>query len=96
MSRKRECACGHDINSHYRDPQTGERCACTGLRCDCRRYYEGKELKTPLLPPNNFDESLTHSGGGKPHLNCQCHKCWEWEYEQAKRMNDWWNPKDGS
>jgi hypothetical protein len=89
MSLKRECACGHDLDTHYKDPVDGKRYACTGLHCDCARYDEGRETKTTLLPPNNFDESLTAAGGGRPHISCGCSRCVEWQYDQMRKALGW-------
>lgn len=90
MSLKRECDCGHDIDTHYKDPVDGKRYACTGLRCDCARYYEGRDTRTPILPSNNFDESKTAAGGGRPHISCSCSACLKWEYEKMRRTLSPW------
>ena len=89
MTRKRTCVCGHDIDTHYKDPQTGARCACTGLRCDCELYDEGTDRARRVLPANNYDEKKTAYGGGRPHLNCKCEKCIEWEFEEMRRQLQW-------
>jgi len=90
MSVKQICDCGHDIDTHFRDLNTGKREACLGYRCDCARYHEGKKDKTPSLPSNNFDESKTAAGGGRPHISCACRACLEWEYDQMRRVSSPW------
>ena len=82
---KELCSCGHEKVTHYRDPVTGERWACTGTFCDCRLYRNDKERDTPLLPPSNYDERSTAVGGGRPHIECRCTACCQWDYEQVLR-----------
>lgn len=82
MSLKQECACGHDIDTHYKDPVDGKRYACLGSRCDCARYDEGKKAKKNVLPANNHDERKTAAGGGRPHVSCTCFACLKWEYDK--------------
>lgn len=90
MSLKQECDCGHDIETHYLDPSDHVRYACTGLHCDCSFYGKvDRDWRAPVLPSNNFDESLTHSGGGRPHNECKCIRCLEWEYEQVRHALGW-------
>lgn len=89
MSRLRLCACGHDIDTHFKDLSTGQPGACLGMRCDCKQYYEGDKSKKPVLPANNYDESKTASWGGRPHLSCQCQQCVEWEFEQMRKQLGW-------
>lgn len=38
MSLIELCHCGHDVDTHYRDPTTRARYGCTGIRCDCSLY----------------------------------------------------------
>jgi hypothetical protein len=91
MSLKQICACAHDIDTHYKDPHSGRREACLGYRCDCRCYRDVHERDTPLLPPNNYDESKTFYGGGRPHIDCNCLSCLEWDYERMKHLlNEQW------
>ena len=107
MSLKHECVCGHDIDTHYKDLQTGERCACLGSRCDCAKYDEGSKHSRRVLPENNYDYRKTAYGGGRPHLDCKCQACCEWEYDRIKGQwlkdpeypvypDDSWGVPDGS
>lgn len=90
---KQDCsACGHDIDTHYRDPRIGERWACTGAYCDCRGYTREIRRDTPVLPAINFGEAKTKPPPGKPHVQCTCAKCLEWEWDQISRglgPKDW-------
>lgn len=55
---KTVCICGHDIDTHYRDPATGHREACLGSRCECKQYVDHLAppqspealLPTPVVP----------------------------------------------
>lgn len=47
---KTTCACGHDIDTHFRDPATGAREACLGSRCDCTVYRDALAPPPPPTP----------------------------------------------
>lgn len=58
---KEICVCGHDVETHFKDPRTGVRGRCLGMHCDeCYRYRDALSayrdtpvmvrFETPLLP----------------------------------------------
>lgn len=80
---KQICACGHDVDTHYRDPRTKQRLACTGLYCDCRHYTTHMQRDTPVLPRINWAQPASRN---KPHADpdCQCPHCTDWYLDRLR------------
>lgn len=43
------CKCGHDISTHFRDPNTHRIHGCLGMRCDCPVYKDHLKPE-PVIP----------------------------------------------
>ena len=62
------CHCGNSLESHYRDPVTGERTNCLALSCDCPAYRDSEKPDT--LVPTRVRPAHRDS--------CECYDCKAW------------------
>lgn len=94
MSLKTVCTCGHDIDTHYRDLTTGERCTCLGRGCDCKKYDDAlKEKPKKALTFHAPYEGYTKPKR-RPHkdTSCKCDACREFDAPYTLIPDDGWSP----
>lgn len=62
---RQTCHCGNGVETHFRDPDSGERGACLAANCPCTRYVNEHEPKPSAAPATRPAHARW----------CQCPRC---------------------